>query len=166
MSRSLYVLLPLAIVLAILQATLLARLPIFGVILQPALLVALAWTLLRGPFDGLVIAFIFGLALDLFSVGPTGGMALALMVAALPLTYLNQTLPENPYVMPILLMALGMAVFLAAYTLIVAAAQMGFRSNVLLTLPQTILLHALFGVPIYWSLRSLSRMLYPRQIEM
>lgn len=166
MSRSLYVLVPLAILLVVLQTTLLARLPVFGVVLQPALLVALAWSLLRGPFEGLVIAFIFGLSLDLFSVGPTGGMALCLMVSVLPLAYLNHTLPENPYLMPVLLTALGVALFVVAYTLLVAAAQLGMRSSVLLALPQTVLLHTLLGIPIYWSLRSLSRVLYPRQIEM
>lgn len=166
MSRSLYVLIPLAIVLTILQVTLLGRLPIFSVILQPALLVAIAWSLLRGPYEGLIAAFIVGLTLDLFSVGPTGGMALALMISILPLTYLIQTLPENPYVMPIFLTALGTALFTVLYLLIVALAQRGFRANVLADLPLIVLLHTLLGVPIYWSLRWLSRVLYPRQIEM
>jgi rod shape-determining protein MreD len=153
------------VLLAVLQATLLARLPLLGVVLQPALLVAITWSLLRGLYEGLVVAFIFGLALDLFSVGPTGSMALALMLAIVPLAYLNQTLPENPYVMPVLLTALGMALFLVVYTLIVALAQRGFRANVLTALPLTVLLHTLLGMPIYWSLRWLSRLLYPRQIE-
>lgn len=166
MSRTLYMMVPLAVVLAILQATLLARLPLFSVVLQPALLVVIAWSLLRGPYEGLVVAFIFGLALDLFSVGPTGGMALALMVTILPVAYLNQTLPENPYTMPVFLTALGMALFLVAYTLIVALAQRGLRTSILLNLPFTVLLHTMLGIPIYWSLRRLSRLLYPRQIEM
>lgn len=165
MSRSLYVLIPLAIVLTILQVTLLGRLPVFSIVLQPALLVAIAWSLLRGPYEGLIAAFIIGLALDLFSVGPTGGMALALMISILPLTYLIQTLPENPYVMPVFLTALGITLFTVIYLLIVGLAQRDFRSYVLADLPLIVLLHTLLGAPIYWSLRWLSRVLYPRQIE-
>ena len=166
MSRSLYVLIPLTVVLTILQATVLARLPIFNVVLQPALLIALTWTLLRGLYEGLVWAFVVGIVLDLFSVGPTGGTALALMLAVFPLAYLNQLLPDSPYLIPILLTALGMALFFLAYTLIVVLAQRGFRANVLLDLPLTILVNTLLSIPIYWLLRSLARLLYPRQIEM
>ncbi len=166
MNRSLYGLIPMALLLTVLQATFLARVPVFGLIIQPAPLLAIAWAILRGPYEGLVWAFIAGLALDLFSVGPTGGMALALMAAVLPLAYLQQTLPENPYVMPLLLTALGYAIYLVIYLLIVALAQRGLRADLLLNLPVVVLLHTLLGIPIYWSLRWLSRILYPRQIEM
>lgn len=166
MTRSIYVLIPLVVILTVLQATLLARMPVFDVVLQPALLVVIAWALLRGPYEGLVWAFIAGFALDLFSVGPTGGMALALMIAILPLTYLIQVLPENPYLIPILLTALGIGLFFIVYMLLVGLAQRGFRTNILLDLPSTVLLNTLLSIPIYWSLRWLSRLLYPRQIEM
>lgn len=165
MSRSLSIVIPLALILAILQATMLARVPVFGVTLQPALLLAIIWSILRGPYEGVVWAFIIGIVLDLFSVGPTGSMALALMIAVLPLAYLNQVLPENTYVMPILLTALGVALFLLIYTVILAIAQMGFRVNVLIDLPLAVLMNTLLSIPIYWSLRWTSRLLYPRQIE-
>lgn len=166
MNRSLYVVIPLALILTILQATMLARVSVFGVSLQPALLVAIAWSILRGPYEGLVWAFIIGVILDFFSIGPTGSMALALMIAVLPLTYLNHMLPENAYVMPIALTALGVVIYLLVYTIILAMAQMGFRSNVLIDLPLTVLLNTLLSIPIYWSLRWTSRLLYPRQIEL
>lgn len=166
MNRSLYIVIPLALILTVLQATMLARVPVFGVTLQPALLVAIVWSILRGPYEGIVWAFIIGIVLDFFSVGPTGSVALALMIAVLPLAYLKQMLPENVYVMPILLTALGMALFLLLYTVILALAQMGFRSNVLVNLPLAVLMNTLLSIPIYWSLRWTSRLLYPRQIEL
>ena len=166
MNRSLYVVIPLMAVLTILQATFLARISVFDVFLQPALLVAIAWSILRGPYEGLIWAFIAGIALDLFSVGPTGGMALALMLAVLPLTYIRQVLPDNPYLFPILLSGLGIGLFTFIYILILALAQRGIRLNVLVDLPLTIFINALLSIPIYWLLRWLSRILYPRQIEM
>lgn len=166
MSRSLYFLLPLLVILVILQTTLLARLPILDVILQPAMLLPITWTLLRGPYEGLVWAFTVGLGLDMFSIGPTGGAALALMFTVLPLAYLNQVLPENPYTMPILLTALGIILFTISYMLIVGLAQRGFRTNLLLDLPLTVLFNTLISIPIYWLLRWVARLLYPRQIEM
>ncbi|HZD11002.1 MAG TPA: rod shape-determining protein MreD [Candidatus Binatia bacterium] len=166
MRNSLYVVIPLALILTVVQSTLLARLPVFDVTLQPALLIAIVWSLLRGPYEGLVWAFIAGFALDLFSIGPTGGMALALMIAVLPLTTINQVLPENAYLIPILLTALGLILFLLSYTLILVVTQRGFRVNVLQDLPATVILNTLLSIPIYWSLRWLSHMLYPRQIEM
>lgn len=166
MNRSLYFVIPLALILTVLQATALARVSVLGVSLQPALLVAIIWSILRGPYEGLVWAFIIGIILDLFSIGPTGSMALALMIAVLPLTYLSQLLPENTYVVPVALTALGVALYLLVYTIVLAIAQMGFRSNVLIDLPLTVLLNTLLSIPIYWSLRWTSRLLYPRQIEM
>lgn len=166
MTRSFYVLIPLVVLLTVLQTTWLARMPVFDVVLFPALLVAIAWALLRGPYEGLIWGFITGFALDLFSVGPTGGMALALMAAVLPLAYLIQVLPDNPYVLPILLTALGIALFFLFYILLVGLAQRGFRTDVFVDLPLTIVLNTLLSIPIYWSLRWVSRLLYPRQIEM
>lgn len=166
MNRSLYIVIPLALILTVLQATMLARVSVFGVFLQPALLVAIVWSILRGPYEGLIWAFIIGVILDFFSVGPTGSMALALMIAVLPLTYLNQVLPENIYVMPILLTALGLVLYLLVYTIILAIARMGLRTNILLDLPLTVLLNTLLSIPIYWSLRWTARLLYPRPIEM
>lgn len=166
MSRSFYVLIPLLLALVVLQATLLARLPVFGVTLQPALLVVIGWSLLRSPYEAIVWAFVSGMALDMFSVGPTGGMALALMLTVLPLAYLNQVLPENPYLMPILLTALGIVISHLVYLLIIWLAQRGFRATLLLNLPLTVLINTLIAIPLYWWLRWLSRVLYPRQIEM
>ena len=166
MNRSLYVVIPLMAVLTILQATVLARLPVFDIFLQPAALVVIAWGLLRGPYEGLIWAFIAGIALDLFSIGPTGSTALALMLTVLPLTYIKQLLPENPYLFPILLSGLGIALFLIVYSLILALAQLGFRWNILVDLPLTMIINALLAIPIYWLLRWLTQLLYPRQIEM
>lgn len=45
-------------------------------------LLVVGWAFLRGPAEGAVWAFVGGLLLDLLSGGPLGGIALALVLAA------------------------------------------------------------------------------------
>lgn len=165
MNRSLYVGIPLIFVLAILQATLLARFPLLGIPLQPALLVAITWALLRGPFEALLWAFIAGMLLDLFSVGPTGATALALMVTVLLVARLRLLLPENPLLLPIVLSGIGISFHLLLYGVIIWLAGRGQGQQILAMLPGSALLNMLLSVPVYWLLFYVERFLYPRRIE-
>lgn len=165
MTRSIYLGLGLMVILTILQATLFARFPVFEVPLQPALVATLAWGLLRGPYEGLVWAFMGGILLDVFSITPTGATALSLMAATLLVIYVQQVLPENPYLFPVLLTALGMTVYLLVYTGLLWVAQYGFNDRALSLLPAVTFVHALLAIPIYWALRYVDRLLYPRRIE-
>lgn len=166
MNRSTYVGIVLMLLLAVLQATVLSRFPLLGVVLQPALLAAVAWGLLRGPYEGLVWAFAAGLLLDLFSIGPLGATALALMAAVLLVTYLKQILPDNQILLPILLSGVGIAAHLILYTLILWIAGRGARWQILVSLPATMLLNALLSILVYWPLHTLRHLLYPPQIEL
>ncbi|HSM54706.1 MAG TPA: rod shape-determining protein MreD [Candidatus Sulfomarinibacteraceae bacterium] len=165
MNRSIYLGVALMVVLTILQATLFARFPILDVPLQPALVATLAWGLLRGPYEGLVWAFIGGILLDIFSITPTGATALSLMAATLLVIYIQQVLPENPYLFPVLLTALGMTVHLLIYTGLLWVAQYGFNDRALALLPAATFVHALLAIPIYWLLHYVDRLLYPPRIE-
>ena len=165
MNRSLYVGIPLMFVLAILQATLLARFPLLGIPLQPALLVAITWALLRGPFEAILWAFIAGMLLDLFSVGPTGATALALMVTVILVARLRQLLPENPLLLPIILSGTGISIHLLLYGLLIWLAGRGHGQQIVSILPGSALLNMLLSVPVYWLLFYVERFLYPRRIE-
>ena len=63
----------------LIQTTLLPRLTIAGVHPELVFLLTIAWSLLRGPVEGVVWGFIGGILLDLFSTGPFGVFTLALM---------------------------------------------------------------------------------------
>lgn len=165
MNRSLYVGILLMFLLAILQATMLARFPLVGIPLQPALLAAIAWGLLRGPFEGLVWAFIAGMLLDLFSIGPTGATALALMVTVLLLTRLKQMFPQNLILLPIALSGIGITTHLLLYGVIIWLAGRGHGQQLVSMLPGSVLLNMLLSVPVYWLLFYAERFLYPRRIQ-
>jgi len=78
-----YIGLAVALVGALLQATVAARYPILGVQLDVVPVAVIAWSALRRFEDGLVWAALGGLALDLFSALPLGSSVVALALAAL-----------------------------------------------------------------------------------
>ena len=78
-----YIGLALALVGALLQATVAARYPVFGVQLDLVPVAVIAWSTLRRFEDALVWAALGGLALDLFSAMPLGSSVVALTLAAL-----------------------------------------------------------------------------------
>lgn len=150
--------------LAVLQAAVLSRFPIAGVVPQPALLAALAWGLLRGPWEGMVWAFVGGLFLDLFSMGPIGVTSLALMAAVPVLVRARQSLPEESVLITALLLALGLTIYFVVYLIVLRVAGFGLNWQTLGGLPPTLLFHAVLGLPIFWLLHYLKRALYPQPI--
>jgi len=79
---SLYVSVPLLLLVAVIQSTLLPRLAVTAVHPDLMLLVVVAWGLLKGNPDVLVWGFIGGLSLDLFSGLPLGAGTLPMLVVA------------------------------------------------------------------------------------
>lgn len=118
MSIGLYAVIPLVIILGIVQATLLPRLPIFGVVPGLWLVVAVGWSLLRGMREGLIVAFVAGLIIDLLSAAPFGATSLSLMLAIAIVSFLQQHLPKNQTLVPALLTALATIIFWLVYLLI------------------------------------------------
>jgi rod shape-determining protein MreD len=118
MSAGLYVVIPLVILLAIAQASVLPAFPLFGVAPALWLVVAVAWSLLRGMREGLIVAFVGGLVIDLLSTAPLGITSLSLMLAIAIVTFLQRHLPKNQTLVPALLMALATIIFWMVYLFI------------------------------------------------
>lgn len=165
MNRSLYVAVPLFGVLIVLQTSLLPVLNIAGVVPQLALLAAISWGLRRGPAEGMVWAFLAGMLWDAMSYTPLGTTALSLMVALLVVRPLQQILPENRFLLPVLLTGLVFALYLLVSLILLRLTGHGFSWRNIGQLPPAVLLHAALGLPAYWLATSLDRLLYPRQIE-
>lgn len=165
MSRSLYVGLPMLVLLVVLQASLLPYLQLGGVAPQLAVLAAISWGLQRGAAEGMVWAFFAGMMLDAFSYTPQGTTAISLMLAILAVTRLQQLLPENPVLLPVLLTGLTFAVYQLLSLIVLWLTGHTFSwSNITLLLP-AIVLHGLLGLPAAWLARLLDRVLFPRPIE-
>jgi len=78
-----YFVVPLLVLVAILQTTLLPHLSVGGARPDLMLLMVISWSLRRGLNEGVVWAFCGGLALDLLSGAPLGSSSLALIIVAI-----------------------------------------------------------------------------------
>jgi rod shape-determining protein MreD len=77
-----FVAIPSAVLMAVLQSTVTAQLDLFGVSPDLVLLLVVSWTLLRGIQEGVVVALVGGMVLDALSGAPFGLGAAALLVAS------------------------------------------------------------------------------------
>ena len=80
---TIYLVVPLLAVVAILQSTLVSHFRIWGVFADLPLLVVVSWGVLRGPREGLIWGFVAGLMVDLFSGAPFGAATFGLMAVGL-----------------------------------------------------------------------------------
>lgn len=166
MSTSIYLAVPIMVLLAVVQTAVLSRLPILGLIPQFPFLVALAWGLLRGVNEGIVWAFIGGLCLDLFSVGPMGATALAYMLAILAVTWIENAMPTNRFFIPIIMAVLATVIYLFIYLLLLRLLGHSINLQALAELSPTAILHGALILPIYWLMVFLDRTFHPRPVEL
>jgi rod shape-determining protein MreD len=153
-------------VLAVLQTAVLPRFPILGQTPRVLFLLALSWGLLKGAQEGVIWGFLAGLFQDLFSIAPLGGSSLTYMIAILLVVFINNALPANRFLLPMVFAALGSTVQLALYLLFLTI--LGFNPTLPLatSLLPLIVLHGVAVLPVYWLLYALDRNFGRRVVEM
>ena len=156
MSASLSFSLPILLLSTILQATVSTRWPLFGIVLQLPIIVALAVGLQRGPVEGAAWAFVAGFFIDLLSHAPLGVTSLSLVIAVTIVAYINEAVQVNRFFLPLALAGLGMLIFSLISVLMINLA--GYPTDwAQLTLsPQQAIVHAVCTMPLYWSLRGIA----------
>lgn len=165
MKSSVYIAIPLFLILAVLQTAVLPHFPLFGAVVQLPLLVVICWTLLHGLEEGLIWAFIAGLCTDLFSIGPFGATALAYITAVLVVAGLDSLLPAGRFFLPIIYAALGSFIYLLVYLPFLRLLGYGSSFGAVSDLITLILLNAGFMLPIYWIIYSIEQSIRPRRVE-
>jgi rod shape-determining protein MreD len=120
--RSIYLSIPIMLVLAVIQATILPKFSILGFVPLLVLLVAVSWGLLHTLEEGVVWAFVGGFFIDLFSIGPLGVTSLASMAAVTAVMLIKRNFPESRVILPILLSFLATLVFWFIYLLVLRLA--------------------------------------------
>jgi rod shape-determining protein MreD len=80
---TIYLVVPLLLVVAVVQATVVPHLALWGVFADLPVLMVASWGLLRGPREGVLWGFIAGGAVDLLSGAPFGAAILPLMAIGL-----------------------------------------------------------------------------------
>lgn len=165
MRSSIYVAIPLLLMLALLQTAVLPHFPIAGQVALVPLLVVISWTMLNGLKDGLAWGFIAGMWLDLFSIGPLGTTAVAYMAAILVVDSIQQLLPDSRFFMPVAMAALGSLVYLLVYLPFIRVLGYGGSWETAVTLFPLILLNAGAMLPVYWLVYSANRIVRPRRVD-
>ena len=116
---TIYLIVPLLAIVAILQSTLVSHFRIWGVFADLPLLVVVSWGLLRGSREGLIWGFIAGLAVDLFSGAPFGAATFGLMAAG-SLSGLGQsTVFRSQLFLPLIAVLLATVVYDMLFLLVV-----------------------------------------------
>ncbi len=116
---TIYLVVPLLVVVAILQTTLVPHVAIWGVFADLPLLVVVSWGLLRGPREGILWGFVAGLAVDLFSGAPFGAATLALIAVGLLAGLGAATVFRAHVTLPLLAMFLATIVYDLFFLLVV-----------------------------------------------
>lgn len=76
---NIYLVVPLLVIVAVLQASIVSHLSVFGVFVDLPVLIVASWGLLEGAKEGVIWGFIVGVVIDLLSGAPFGAAALSLM---------------------------------------------------------------------------------------
>lgn len=165
MRSSVYIAIPLLTVLAVLETAVLSRLPLFGQIPQLPFLVALSWGLLRDLEEGVIWAFVGGLIVDLFSVGPTGLTALVWLISIALALLLAQSFPSSRVILPVLISALATILYLVLHMLLLRL--FGYQTTLAMAaaLLPVALLHAVLILPVYWLMYTVEKRLFPRRVQ-
>jgi len=154
-----YLVVPLLLAVALLQATALPALKILGVKPELMLLTVLAWSLLRGVEEGLVWAFLGGLMLDIFSGGPLGASALALLVVSFLSGLAEASVTRTSFLLPIGAALAGTLLYQVLFLLIVHVTRGGVPwadSLFQVTLP-SLAVNTLLMPLMFWALAWLDR---------
>lgn len=165
--RTIYVAVPVLLVAAILQSTVLARIHVISGGFDLVLVIVLAWSLVQRGNDGPVWALVGGLLADTLSGGPPGAFTLALSTVALVVAFTEGRFYKTNFIVALIAAVLGTLLYHLIYlTLIIV---FGYPINLsdalaLSTFPSAIL-NLLLMVPTYQAAKWLALLVNPPKVE-
>jgi rod shape-determining protein MreD len=116
---TIYLVVPLLVIVAILQSTLVSHFRIWGVFADLPLLLVVSWGLLCGPKEGLIWGFIAGVSVDLFSGAPFGAATFGLMAAGFLSGLGQSTVFRSQTFLPLIVVLLATIVYDILFMLVV-----------------------------------------------
>ena len=166
MSSTVYLAIPVMLLLAVVQTAVLPRFPILGLVPQLPFLVALAWGLLRGMNEGIIWAFIGGLLLDLFSIAPIGVTSFSFMLAIIAVIWIENAIPADRFFVPVVMAIAATVINLLIYLILLRL--LGYPTTLqgAAALLPTAILHGALILPVYWLLFYLDRIFRPRPVQL
>lgn len=165
MSASIFVAVPVMLILAVVQTAVFPYFSFFNLTPQLPFVVSLGWGLQRGPEEGVLWAFVGGFFLDLFSLAPMGTTALSFMVAILIATLIAQSLPSSRFFLPMALGVLATLISLALYFVYLRLLGQQTGLQLITSLLPLSILHGGLILPVYWLLYLIDNTFRPRRVQ-
>ena len=164
---TLYLVIPLLVVVALIQATVVPHLSIWGVYPDLPLLMVVSWSLLRGAKEGMVWGFIAGVAVDLFSGAPFGAATLGLLAASLLSGLGHATVYRAHVALPLLVMFLTTIVYDLVFLLVVRVSGdvVDWLPALLRVILPSAVLNALLTPVVLWGMRFLDNRFGREEME-
>ncbi len=158
---------PLLVLAAVLQSTVLSHFHMLAGTLDLVLLLTLSWTISGDWLGGIAWGFIGGLCLDLLSGGPVGAAALGLVLMAYFASLTEGRFWRSHVLLPLATIALGTFGFHTLY--LVGLSLSGYPVSwsydlARVTLPAAVL-NTLGMLPVYHALRRVHHLVYPTPIS-
>ena len=116
---TIYLVVPLLVVAAILQSTVMPQLAVWGVFADLPVLLVVSWGLLRGPREGVVWGFVAGVVVDLLSGAPFGAATLSLMLVGFLSGLGKNSVFAGHIVFPVVAMFLATLLYNVCFLLVV-----------------------------------------------
>lgn len=164
MLTTILVAIPLMALLTLVQAAVLPWLPVGQVLPSFPFLFALAWSLLSSFEEGLAWAFVGGLFMDIFTVGPAGGLTLSYMAGIVGSSLIQDALPSNRIVVVMVTTVVATTIQQLIYLLFMWLFAVPVSADIV-SFTRYLLMQALFMLPIYGALYLVKRTLRPRPVE-
>jgi rod shape-determining protein MreD len=155
---------PLMLLLAVWQTAVGPHFVVWGIEPQLVLLTAVSWGLLHGPEEGAAWGLVGGLWLDLFSAGPFGLSAVAMVLVCGSTAVVQHYLPPSRFILPPLMGALGTILYFTIQILLLSLTGWNITFDLASQLPPLALAQGIIIIPIYWLLYALHQRLYPQII--
>ncbi len=155
---------PIMALLTIVQTVILPRFALFEADPSLPFLVALAWSLLSSNEEGVVWAFIGGLFMDIFTIAPTGGLALSYMAGVFAASLISDLLPPNRLLIPVISAVVATIVQQLVYLVYLRIFGIPVNANPLIFV-QVIMVQSILILPIYWLFSLVNRLMRPRPVQ-
>jgi rod shape-determining protein MreD len=164
---TIYLVVPLLVVITVLQATVFARLAVWGVFVDLPLLIVVSWSLLQGAREGVLWGFIGGVAVDLLSGAPFGAATLSMMAVGL-LSGLGKQGPFGAHVIfPVVVAFVATIVYSALFMLIllISGELVAWIDNLFRIILPSALLNAALMPAVFFVMRVLHRRFAQEEME-
>lgn len=152
-----YAALPILLLAAVLQATFIPQIRIFGGTPDLAFLFVLAWSITAPLETGVVWAFVGGIAADLLSAAPTGASVIGLLLIVFAIDALRRQFVNISFPLVLMLLIGGTMLQKLLFAIVMILSGYGinlFEYSIYVIAP-TIAYNLIFALPAFWFIRRL-----------